>query len=68
MSRWRVRDEGAVQLMTRDYKNLLSGMCRSEALRPVQLERIGSGDAEAIHPSAWAVFVLTGGGRPVSVQ
>jgi CHAT domain-containing protein len=62
MTMWAVPDRETQELMTRFYKNWLSGMEKAEALRQAQLaerrivtQRYGKDD-----PSYWGAFVLTG--------
>jgi CHAT domain-containing protein len=58
MSLWPVSDRSTRDLMVGYYKGLLSGACRSEALRHVQLQMLHSKTHE--HPFYWAVFIQTG--------
>jgi len=62
MTMWAVPDRETQELMTRFYRNWLSGMEKAEALRQAQLaerrivaQRYGKDD-----PSYWGAFVLTG--------
>jgi tetratricopeptide (TPR) repeat protein len=62
MTMWAVPDRETQELMTRFYRNWLSGMDKAEALRQAQLaerrivlQRYGKDD-----PSYWGAFVLTG--------
>jgi CHAT domain-containing protein/lipopolysaccharide biosynthesis regulator YciM len=56
VSLWNVNDETAADLMIRFYRNLKSGMSKSEALRQAQLQTIGDNG----FPFFWAPFVLVG--------
>ena len=56
VSLWNVNDESAADLMIRFYRNLKTGMNKSEALRQAQLETIGDNG----FPFFWAPFVLVG--------
>ncbi len=69
LSLWKVADEATRDLMIAFYRNLISGMGRSEALRQAQLRMLES--HERSHPFFWASFVLSGewtnlDGRPSS--
>jgi CHAT domain-containing protein/Tfp pilus assembly protein PilF len=56
VSLWNVNDESAADLMIRFYRNLKTGMSKSEALRQAQLETIRDNG----FPFYWAPFVLVG--------
>jgi CHAT domain-containing protein/Tfp pilus assembly protein PilF len=56
VSLWNVNDESAADLMIRFYRNLKTGMSKSEALRQAQLETIRDNG----FPFFWAPFVLIG--------
>ena len=56
VSLWNVNDESAADLMIRFYRNLKTGMSKSEALRQAQLETIRDNG----FPFFWAPFVLVG--------
>jgi CHAT domain-containing protein len=58
MSLWKVDDAATKDLMTAYYRHLLSGEGKSEALRRVQLEMVGSSDRG--HPYYWAGFIPSG--------
>jgi len=61
MSLWKVDDEATRDLMKGFYKNLRSGIFKSEALREIQLSMLKSEDHS--HPSYWAAFILSGDWR-----
>lgn len=56
VSLWNVNDETAADLMIRFYRNLKTGMSKSEALRQAQLQTINDNG----FPFFWAPFVLVG--------
>jgi CHAT domain-containing protein/Tfp pilus assembly protein PilF len=66
MSLWKVDDEATRDLMTGFYKNLQSGVGRTEALRRVQLVLLNGEDHS--HPSFWAAFILSGDWRPLKLK
>ncbi len=63
MSLWKVDDAATCDLMTAYYRRLLSGEGKSEALRQVQLEMLGSPDRK--HPYYWASFIACGDWTPL---
>jgi CHAT domain-containing protein/Tfp pilus assembly protein PilF len=66
MSLWKVDDEATRDLMNGFYKNLESGMGRTEALRQIQLSLLKSEDHN--HPFFWAAFILSGDWRPLKTH
>jgi CHAT domain-containing protein len=58
MSLWSVSDEGTRDLMIEYYKALQRGEGRSEGLRQVQLQMLGSKNRR--HPFYWASFIQSG--------
>ena len=58
MSLWRVKDEGAKELMIQYYRALRRGEERAEGLRQAQLKMLRS--ARRRHPFYWAAFIQSG--------
>ena len=63
MSLWDVSDEGTKELMVKYYQKLTAGEGRSDALREVQLEMLGS--EEYRHPFYWSAFIPSGDWRSI---
>jgi CHAT domain-containing protein len=63
VSLWEVDDEATRELMEAYYARLAAGEGRSEALRRVQLEMLGS--EEYSHPYYWASFIPIGAWGPI---
>ena len=59
VSLWNVSDISTARLMKCFYKNIVSGVGNSAALRDAKLQMIRSG-AEARHPYYWASFIIVG--------
>ncbi|HEX5736209.1 MAG TPA: CHAT domain-containing protein [Blastocatellia bacterium] len=59
VSLWNVSDISTARLMKCFYKDLVSGVGNSAALRNAKLQMIRSG-AEARHPYYWASFIIVG--------
>jgi len=64
MSLWQVSDDGTKDLMVNYYNRILrKNEPRSEALRQVQLEMLGS--SNYAHPFYWGAFIFNGQGTPM---
>ncbi|MEM6738082.1 MAG: CHAT domain-containing tetratricopeptide repeat protein, partial [Bacteroidota bacterium] len=65
MSKWQVDDQSTSQLMQYFYKNLKSGITKSEALRQAKLEFLETAPPEKQHPFYWGAFVVIGDDSPL---
>jgi len=63
VTQWEVNDASTEQLMQAFYRNLQSGMTKSQALRQAQLSLIHGG--RYAHPYYWAPFMVTGLDAPL---
>ncbi|NEO70481.1 tetratricopeptide repeat protein [Moorena sp. SIO3H5] len=61
ISLWKVDDRATKDLMVSYYQGLLDNQGRSEALRRIQLQMLGSGKYQ--HPYYWASFIPSGNWR-----
>jgi hypothetical protein len=68
MTLWQVNDLATSILITSFYKNLQSGMTKSEALRKAKLDYIGNAKAIAAHPNFWSAMVVLGNDKTISLQ
>ena len=67
ISLWVANDATTRQLMTAFYRNLATGLGRTEALRQVQLDMLRSpDDRRSAHPHFWANFILSGSDAPLT--
>jgi len=60
-SMWKVDDEATKKIFVEFYKNLKSGMSRSESLRQAKIKLIKN--AKTSHPFYWGAFILLGDWR-----
>ena len=64
ISLWKVDDRATKDLMVSYYQGLQDNQGRSEALRKIQLQMLGSGDYQ--HPYYWASFIPSGNWRSMA--
>ncbi len=65
MTLWAVEDQSGSILMTKFYKNLVSGMEIDEALREAKLEYLAEADQLGAHPYLWSGYVSIGATDPL---
>ncbi|HZQ36170.1 MAG TPA: CHAT domain-containing protein [Dehalococcoidia bacterium] len=67
VSQWRVEDTATAELMSRFYRELVSGAGKADALRTAQLALIAAGTPQngRAHPFFWAGFQLLGDDRGI---
>ncbi|NEO19175.1 MULTISPECIES: tetratricopeptide repeat protein [unclassified Moorena] len=66
ISLWNVNDEATKYLMVSYYQGLKDNQGRSEALRRVQLQMLGSPQYQ--HPIYWASFIPSGNWRSMAID
>ncbi|NEQ87247.1 MAG: CHAT domain-containing protein, partial [Moorea sp. SIO2I5] len=64
ISLWKVDDRATKDLMVAYYQGLQDNQGRSEALRRIQLQMLGSGNYQ--HPYYWASFIPSGNWRSMA--
>lgn len=65
-SLWNVNDKSATTILGDFYKNLATGMSKSQSLRNAKLDYLNSHTLSQTSPYYWAPYILVGNTDPVS--
>lgn len=69
MSLWKANDKSTKDIMAAFYKNLQSGLDKSEALRQAKRSYLLEAESPAAaHPFNWATFILIGDASPLPIE